>query len=364
MTARIALEARLHRPPPSALLELGPDLEHLRVEVSFAVGRHSPVTIGRRKETLPLRAQDPLYELESEIFAGALVEHRQALRPDQAARIENHPVKVRIGRNQVRHRELGAAENHIDIARYERVLNTGNVTNQLHIRLGLQQKLPDGIQLFGIEGLWLPALAEGNQLNEWEIIVVDGDPPLVLLVPENVPAPGIGGIDACLVETGSVVTELLRDRVKLTIHAGKRSVAEFCKHVSPWSRRFRQLHEQSLADNPRYVRRIDHENVPVAWLRLLNDRQTGASPFVGLNVDLDPMGLLKGLDKLCIGMIAPSEDVEFTCRACGPRQNERTGAGCQPHQNCSPRRRRTHADGQFLHGFLPLVIEFKGVAAP
>src|SRR6476660_1390551 len=169
MTARIALEARLHRPPPSALLELGPDFEHLRVEVagrllrenrilqigrllvpaedrllcrvefSLAVGRHSPVTIGRRKETLPLRTQDPLYELESEIFAGALVEHRQALRPDQSARIENHPVKVRIGRNQVRHRELGAAEKPTDIARYGGVRNTGNVTNHLPFRFGFRR---------------------------------------------------------------------------------------------------------------------------------------------------------------------------------------------------------------------------------
>ncbi len=74
---------------------------------------------------------------------------------------------------------------------------------------------------------------------------------------------------------------------------------------------FRQRLEQALFDAARHVDRIDHHHVPVAGLRLLDDRQSGAGALEFLDVDLDVVGLLERLQQRRIGVIAPDQGVEI-----------------------------------------------------
>ena len=57
--------------------------------------------------------------------------------------------------------------------------------------------------------------------------------------------------------------------------------------------------------------RIDHHDVPVAGLRLLDNGEAGAGALEFLDVDLDAVGLLEGLEQRRVGMVAPDQRVEI-----------------------------------------------------
>ena len=56
---------------------------------------------------------------------------------------------------------------------------------------------------------------------------------------------------------------------------------------------------------------IDHHDIPIARLRLLDNGQPRAGAFEFLDINLDVVRLLERLQERRIGMVAPDECVEF-----------------------------------------------------
>src|SRR5262245_56319420 len=109
-----------------------------------------------------------------------------------------------IGGNEIGDGELGAAVDHVDIARDERVLNARDVADKLGVGFARDQLFPNDVEFFYVEIGRLPAIAEPDQLNNGKVIVVNRDPALVFVVPQNVAALGICDIDGLLVVASAV----------------------------------------------------------------------------------------------------------------------------------------------------------------
>ena len=121
----------------------------------------------------------------------------------------------------------------------------------------------------------------------------------------------VGGVDLVLVEADRVVAELLGDAVALAVDLGELIHRTSGKRSAERQLVLRQRLEQALLDAARHVDRVDHHHVPVAGLRLLDDGEAGAGALEFLDVDLDAVGLLEGLQQRRIGMVAPDQRVEF-----------------------------------------------------
>ena len=103
--------------------------------------------------------------------------------------------------------------------------------------------------------------------------------------------------------------------------------------------------EQALFDAARHVDRIDHHDVPVAGLRLVDDGEAGAGALELLDVDLDAIGILEGLEQSGVGMVAPDQGVELRRRGGGTtegQQDSHRHDGATAKQNGSPKRQDAH----------------------
>ena len=204
-----------------------------------------------------------------------------------------------------------------------------DVADQLGVGLHLEQLVLDGGQV-GL-GQIRRLLADGQcrHADHRQVVVVDGDAALVLVAGQRRQRLHVGRIDLGLVEADRVVAELFGDAVALAVDdggarpsslRGKRSAQGSLSSGSGSNRPFSTPRGTSM--------RVDHHHVPVAGLRLLDDGEAGAGALELLDVDLDVVGLLEGLQQRRIGMVAPDQRVEIggLRRGCRPPSSSAVAA--------------------------------------
>ena len=55
---------------------------------------------------------------------------------------------------------------------------------------------------------------------------------------------------------------------------------------------------------------LNHDDVPIAGLGLIDDGEASAGAFKFLDIDLDPIGIFKGLEQGRVRMVTPDQGVE------------------------------------------------------
>jgi hypothetical protein len=75
------------------------------------------------------------------------------------------------------------------------------------------------------------------------------------------------------------------------------------------------------------VDRVQHQHIPVAGLRLLEDRERFAGGRELLGVDLDAVGLLEGLQQTRVRVIAPDQCIDFLGRLGAANDGEAADGG-------------------------------------
>jgi hypothetical protein len=101
-----------------------------------------------------------------------------------------------------------------------------------------------------------------------------------------------------------------------------------------------RLRQQAGFDHPRHVDAIDHEDVPVAGLRLLDDGERGAGAFVFLEIDPDVVGLFEGGDQCRIGVVAPHQGVQLFGGVGDGREGQAGGNHGNPQEAATEARHR------------------------
>ena len=81
-----------------------------------------------------------------------------------------------------------------------------------------------------------------------------------------------------------------------------------------WQLVFGQGLEQALFHAARNVDGIDHHDIPVAGLGLVDNGKAGAGAFKLLDVDLDAVGILERLEQGGIRVVAPDQGIEIRRR--------------------------------------------------
>lgn len=152
---------------------------------------------------------------------------------------------------------------------------------------------------------------ECGHADDRQVIVIDGDLALILVAGQRSHRLHVRRIDLGLVVADRVVAEFFGDAVALAVDDGGTIHLHLGKEVGQRQLVFRQRLEQALFDTSRYVDAVDHHHIPVAGLRLFDNCHAGPGALEFLDVDLDAIGLLEGLQQRRVGVIAPDQGVEI-----------------------------------------------------
>ena len=240
-----------------------------------------------------------------------ILEHGERLRPQHRAFLRDREIERRVFLGQPRRYEFAAAHQNVDLARAQRGLARDDLADQLCVRLHLQQHVLDGRQVCLRQFRGLLADRQRRHADDRQIVIVDGDAALVFFVGQRRQGLHVSRVGLLFVVGDRVVAELLCDRVALAVNDGGTIHLHFGKKVGEGQLFLRQRLEQAFFDAARDVDRIDHHHVPVAGLRLLDQCKPRARALELLDIDLDAVGFLEGLQQRRIGMVAPDQRVEF-----------------------------------------------------
>ena len=172
--------------------------------------------------------------------------------------------------------------------------------------------------------VFLP-MRQGGHADDGQVIVIDGDAALVFCIEQGIHGLHVGGINLGVVEADGVVAEFFGNAVALAVHLGGAIHGDFGVEIGQWQLVFGQGLEQALFNAARNVDGIDHHDIPVAGLGLVDNGKAGAGAFELLDVDLDAIGILEGLEQGGVRMVAPDQGVEI---GGGGRRNDGDAGNC------------------------------------
>ena len=135
------------------------------------------------------------------------------------------------------------------------------------------------------------------------------------------------GLDLVLVVGDRIVAELLRHGIALAVFHRLLFHQQFRIEVGNRQCVIRQGIEQSLFDDAGHVDAVDHQHIPVAGLRLLDQRQRLAGALIDFEIDLDSGFFGEGFDQIGIVMIAPHQSIDFIGGSGRHRHGERDQRG-------------------------------------